>query len=102
MNSPMLFEFAVAVANEADARSVVERLRAAKLGESIEAVYDPGELEEGEDSPEEQEQFGPSWTVLVIRSMKPTYANVVGFERALAEVCSGIGEPDGWNVAFDG
>ena len=103
MERPMLFEFAVAVANESDSDSVVERLLAANRGGSIEAVYDPGELEEGEeDSPEEQEEFGPSWTVLVTCSMKPTHANVVGFERSLAEACSGIGELDGWNVAIDG
>jgi hypothetical protein len=98
MRQAVSFEFSIHVSSEEGARIVSERLRTAGLGESIEAVYDEGELGEGEDMTAQYEQFWPSWTVYVYRTMAPDYRNVVEFQRALADICHDMGEPSGWTV----
>jgi len=80
------------------AEHVLGVLKAAKLGSSVEAVFDEGELEDGEELGRENEQFWPSWTVYISRTMIPDYEAVVGFQKALAGVCQGAGTPDGWTV----
>lgn len=100
MTRPVKFEFSIHVEDKEKAERVLSALKAAKLGSSVEAVFDEGELEDGEALSSENEQFWPSWTVYVSRTMIPSYEAVVGFQKALADVCEGAGMPDGWTVEF--
>ena len=101
MNRAVKFEFSIHVENEESSESVLEKLKAAELGDSIEAVFDEGELEDGEEMTSENEQFWPSWTVYICRTMVPRYQAVVEFQRTLTEVCQDAGRPDGWTVDMD-
>ena len=98
MTRAVRFEFSIHVENQEMAEHVLGVLKAAKLGSSVEAVFDEGELEDGEELGRENEQFWPSWTVYISRTMIPDYEAVVGFQKALAGVCQGAGTPDGWTV----
>jgi hypothetical protein len=101
MNQVVKFEFSIHVEDESGAKRVLEMLEAAKLGGPVEVVFDEGELEEGEVKTSENEQFWPSWTVYIRRSMLPSYEAVIDFQRTLARVCQDAGRPDGWTVELD-
>jgi hypothetical protein len=101
MNRAVNFEFSIQVEDEDGAKRVLEMLKAAKLGGPLEAVFDEGELEDGEAKTSENKQFWPSWTVYLCRSMLPRYEAVVEFQRTLADVCQDAGRPDGWTVELD-
>ena len=98
MHSPVEFEFAIQVADEFKGQMVIERLRNSAIGGSPELIYDPGELEEGEEQTESNRELWPSWTVCVHQKMVPHYRDVVAFQDDLKAVCDHIGRPDGWNV----
>lgn len=98
MRCPIMFEFAIHVDDEKDSKLVVEKLRAANLADSIEVIYDEGELEQDEEMTEANRQFWPSWTVYVCRRMVPNYTGVIQFQNTLTNICLGAGKPDGWNV----
>jgi hypothetical protein len=98
MTRAVKFEFSIHVENRENAERVLEVLKAARLGSSVEAVFDEGEFWDGEEPSKGNEQFWPSWTVYISRTMIPTYEAVVGFQKTLAEVCQGVGTPDGWTV----
>ena len=101
MNQVVTFEFSIDVEDEDGAKRVLEMLEAGELGGPVEVVFDEGELEEGEAKTGENEQFWPSWTVYIRRSMLPSYEAVVDFQRTLARVCQDAGRPDGWTVELD-
>jgi Regulator of ribonuclease activity B len=98
MTRAVKFEFSIHVEDKEKAERVLSALKAAKLGSSVEAVFDEGELEDGEELNRANEEFWPSWTVYISRTMIPSYEAVVGFQKTLADVCQGVGIPDGWTV----
>jgi hypothetical protein len=101
MERAVKFEFSVHVEDEQRAERVLGSLKAAKLGDFVEVVFDEGELEDGEEMTSENEQFWPSWTVYICRTMLPNYEAVLEFQRALADVCQEEGRPDGWTVEIE-
>ena len=101
MNRAVKFEFSIHVEDEERAERVLGLLKAAKLGDLGEVVFDEGELEDGEQMTSENEQFWPSWTVYICRTMLPSYEAVIEFQRTLADVCQEAGRPDGWTVEIE-
>ena len=98
MTRAVEFEFSIHVEDKEMAERVLNLLKASKLGSSVEVFFDEGELEDGEGLSRENEEFWPSWTVYISRTMIPSYEAVVGFQKVLADVCQGAGIPDGWTV----
>jgi hypothetical protein len=98
MRLPLRFEFTIRVADERSGQIVVARLKNQHIGDSQELVYDPGELEEGEEMTKSNAEFWPAWTVCVCREMLPRYQEVTEFQHTLKRVCDDLGSPDGWTA----
>ena len=98
MQIPMTFEFFIHVEDELNSEKVLTRLKTAGVGKDNEAVYDEGELDEGEEPTEENKDYCPSWTVCVCHDMIPSYDQVVSFQKRLVEICGDLGKPDGWTI----
>lgn len=94
MEKMAAIEFAIAVPNGSVGKAVVALV--SEIGYQTVLYFDEGEpdYEEGED-----EEFGPSWTVYAVASMRPTYENVVRCQSSINKLVAGIGgHCDGWEV----
>ena len=100
LTQPLLIEFAVAVPDEPAAEAVVEALAAA--GYDAEAEYDEGEPDEDGNIDEEDEEFGPSWTVYANVEMVPDHQRLIEIQQDLDRIAGPLGgHADGWGVMLD-
>lgn len=107
MTQPLLIEFAVAAPDEAAATAIAEALAGA--GYESEIDYDDGEPMEGEADdegladPEDEEEFGPSWTVYAIVELVPDYDEILRIQEELDSLAEPLGgAADGWGVMLEG
>jgi len=98
MTRPITFEFAFNVADEATANVVSDAL--VRAGYETETYFDDGELDEDEDfDPEDEEEFGPSWTVYAKVSLVPNYDELMQIQERLKAIAEPEGgDLDGWEV----
>lgn len=108
MSQPLDFDFPVAAPDEATAIAIQQALAAAGYESDVE--YDEGEPddEDEDDSDglnevdEEDEEFGPSWTVYVNIQMVPEYDEIMRIQAELDRVAKPLGGySDGWGVLTD-
>jgi hypothetical protein len=111
MTQPLLIEFAVAAPDEAAATAISEALAGA--GYESEIDYDDGEpLEEDPDeagasdpaaAADDEEEFGPSWTVYAIVELVPEYDEILRIQEELDSLAEPLGgAADGWGVMLEG
>lgn len=98
MTQPLTIEFAIAAPDESSANSIAIALSA--TGYEPEIAYDEGEPDEdGEIDPEDEEEFGPSWSVYVSIEMVPTYDDIVRIQEELDALAQQHGgNADGWGA----
>ncbi|GAA5506788.1 ribonuclease E inhibitor RraB [Novipirellula caenicola] len=101
MSAPLLIEFAVDAPDEASAHRIEKALMAKQY--ETEVYYDSGEPEEGEEAAEDDdEEFGPAWTVYVNVTMVPEYDKIMQIQAELDELSKPHGgRSDGWGVMVD-
>ena len=100
MSTPLLIEFPVAVPDEAAAESSLKAMTKAGYESRIE--YDKGEPDYDPDVDDEDE-FGPSWTVYADVRMIPEYNEIMRIQAELDRVARPFGgKSDGWGVMLDG
>lgn len=94
----LTIEFFVAVPNEASAKKAAEAM--SEAGYESQIIYDEGEPDFDPETDEENE-FGPSWTVYANIRMIPEYNEVMRIQSELDRITrpSG-GKSDGWGVMF--
>lgn len=113
MTQPLAIEFAVAAPDEASATAIGEALAGAGYeseidfddGEPLEGDALDGELDEegGSDPEEEEEEFGPSWTVYAMVEMVPDYDEILRIQEELDSLAEPFGGAvDGWGVMLEG
>lgn len=109
MTRPLLLEFAVAAPDEAAATAISEALAGA--GYQSEIDYDDGEPLEGEADEEaladsdadDEEEFGPSWTVYALVELIPDYDEILRIQGELDSLAEPLGgSADGWGVMLEG
>ncbi len=99
MDKPIGFEFYVHADSEIIAIDVMDALKKEGVGDAVEIVFDEGELDEGEAMTEENEEFWPSWSVYIFRTMVPNYVDVVEMQDVLDRFSRPHGGLiDGWGV----
>ena len=99
MTKPLRIEFEVFAPNASAAETIVERLTEAGYQPRIE--HDEGEPHD-ETNPDEVEEFGPSWTVVVDKVMTPAHAEIVRIQQDLERISVPHGGySDGWGVLID-
>ncbi|MCA9162660.1 MAG: ribonuclease E inhibitor RraB [Pirellulaceae bacterium] len=100
MSAPLVIEFAVAAPDEASAHSIGQAL--AEAGYDAEVEYDEGEPDEDGMLDEEDEEFGPSWTVYVDIEMVPEYDELMRIQAELDRIARPLGgNSDGWGVTLN-
>src|SRR5690606_26222282 len=104
MTQPVLIEFAVAAPDDASATAIGEALT--KAGYDSQVEYDAGEPDEdGEfdlDDEEDDEEFGPSWTVFANVTMVPEYNEIMRIQADLDRLALPHGgQSDGWGVMIE-
>lgn len=68
-------------------------------GFNAEGYFDEGELEEGQELTDDNEEFGPSWTVYVSKVMKLKYDDLISIQNKLNTLALPFqGKCDGWVV----
>jgi hypothetical protein len=94
MSIPTTIEFAVAVPDKATSCLIAKKLQ--QNGFTTEEYYDEGEPDYDE---EDEEEFGPSWTVYVPVKCIPSYENVVNTQQKLGSIVNDLGgKVDGWEL----
>jgi hypothetical protein len=97
LNQPLDLEFMVA-AEGADAAEAI-RAALAKKKYDVAVVYDEGEPDSEGEIEEDDEEFGPSWTVYVKRRMVPKYDEIVRIQKDLDATAEPLGGfADGWGA----
>ena len=100
MSKPLLIEFAVAVLDEASADGSLKAMMKAGYASRIE--YDEGEPDYDPEVDDEDE-FGPSWTVYADIRMIPEYNEIMRIQAELDRVARPCGgKSDGWGVMLAG
>lgn len=117
MSQEFEFEFAVDAPDEASAESIREALEQAGYdtdlyfddgepeAEADEDLDDDSESDSGEDAEDadDEESFGPSWTVYALVRMKPEYDEVIRIQAELDKLAAPFGgASDGWGVMVEG
>lgn len=108
MTQPLAIEFAVAAPDEASATAIGEALAGA--GYESEIDFDDGEPVDGEldeegatDPDDDDEGFGPSWTVYAMVEMVPDYDEILRIQEELDALAEPFGGAvDGWGVMLEG
>ena len=94
MSIPTTIEFVVAVPDKATSCLIAKTLQ--QNGFTTEEYYDEGEPDYDE---EDEEEFGPSWTVYVPVKCIPSYENVVNTQQKLESIVNDLGgKVDGWEL----
>jgi hypothetical protein len=97
LSRPLLLEFAVVAPDAASARAIETTL--ARHGYEIKVEYDEGEPVEGGEIDPDDEEFGPSWTIVASVRMVPTYDDVVRVQADLGRLATPHGgRSDGWGA----
>lgn len=114
LSQPLGIEFPVTAPDESAARALAEALRQA--GYSAEVEFDPGPSdpealalalqeaaeEEGDDEPLDPADFGPSWSVVVSRTMVPELAELLRLQAEFDRLAEPFGgRSGGWGVTLD-
>lgn len=98
MTKALTIEFFVAVPNEASAMKVAAAM--GEAGYEAQIVYDEGEPDFDPETDDENE-FGPSWTVYANVHMVPEYNEVMRIQSELDQITRPLGgKSDGWGVMF--
>jgi hypothetical protein len=101
MTTPLVFEFAIDVPDEATATAVHAAL--IQHGYQADIEYDSGEADEYGDIDPEDEELGPSWTVYAKNvTLLPTYQELTRVQAELERIASPLGgHSDGWGTLLD-
>lgn len=101
LSKPLPIEYAVAVPSEESANSTAEALT--KAGYEVEIDYDEGEPDEEDEIDEEDDDFGPSWSVYANVTMVPKYDEIIRIQAELDQLARPFGGyADGWGVLIGG
>ena len=94
MSIPTTIEFAVAVPSQVTSSLVATALQ--QHGFTTEVYYDEGEPDFDE---EDDDEFGPSWTVYVPVNCVPSHENVVNVQVKIESIVKDFGgKVDGWEL----
>ena len=97
MTQPLNLEFSIAADGEESANAIGAALTQKKY--DVEVVYDEGEPIEGGEIEEDDEEFGPSWSVYVKRRMVPDYNEIMRIQKDLDATAKPLGGvADGWGA----
>ena len=100
MTKALTIEFFVAVPNEASAEKAAATMGDA--GYESQIVYDEGEPDFDPET-DDNNEFGPSWTVYTNVHMIPEYNEVMRIQCELDQITRPFGgKSDGWGVMFGG
>ncbi|HEX7763989.1 MAG TPA: ribonuclease E inhibitor RraB [Cellvibrio sp.] len=100
LTAPMDLEFGVHCPDEATALQIEAVLQAA--GYKAHALYDEGDLEEGEAMTAENEESWPFWAVVVFINMVPEYHEIQRIQAHLNELAGPLGgKSDGWGAVIE-
>ena len=101
MTQPLDIEFPVSAPDEASANAIEKALIDA--GYECLVEYDDGELDEDDETAEDEEEFGPMWTVYVSVEMIPDYDEIIRIQADLDRLSGPTGGIcDGWGVMLEG
>ncbi len=101
MTQPLDIEFPVSAPDEASANAIEKALIDA--GYECIVEYDDGELDEDDETAEDEEEFGPMWTVYVSVEMIPDYDEIIRIQADLDRLSGPSGGIcDGWGVMLEG
>ena len=101
MTQPLDIEFPVSAPDEASASAIEKVLIDA--GYECLVEYDDGELDEDDETYEDDEEFGPMWTVYVSVEMIPDYDEIISIQADLDRLSGPSGGIcDGWGVMLEG
>lgn len=99
MSQPLLMEFIVAVPDESSAENCLKAMTTAGYDADIE--FDEGESDYDPDG-EDDDEFGPAWTIYVELRMIPDYHEIIRVQAELDRIARPWGgSSDGWGVMFD-
>ncbi len=96
LSKPRAIDFMIDVKSESAGKRLTEDL--ARKGYSVQLEYDPGEpdFESGVD---DEEDFGPSWTVYATVTIVPEYDELIARQKALNEIATRHGAKcDSWGT----
>lgn len=97
---PMDLEFGVQCPDEAAALQIEALLQGA--GYTAHALYDQGDLEDGEAMTEENRDAWPYWAVVAFIKMVPEYDEIVRIQAHLHSLAAPLGgESDGWGAVIE-
>lgn len=97
MSAPIELQFGVLCTDENSAIVIKEALQSANY--KAEVSYNEGELEEDEEMSAENEEFWPSWSVIVFIKMVPEYDAIVSIQAQLNKLTNSLGgKSDGWGA----
>lgn len=100
MSQSLLIEFPVAVPDEASAKN--SALAMTKAGYDARIEYDEGEPDY-DPAVDDEDEFGPSWTVYADVQMIPEYNEIMRIQADLDRIAGPFGgKSDGWGVMFEG
>lgn len=100
MSQPLLIEFHVAVPDEESANNVVTVI--AEAGYDSQIVCEEGEPDYDSEV-DDEEEFGPSWTVDANVRMIPEYSEIMRIQAELDRIARPFGgNADGWGVMVGG
>lgn len=100
LSAPMDLEFGVHCPDETSALQIEQVLQAA--GYKAHALYDEGDLDEGEAMTDENEESWPYWAVVAFINMVPAYDEIVRIQAHLQELSHSLGgESDGWGAVIE-
>lgn len=101
MSQPLLIEFPVAVPDEASANKTLKAMTKAGYDSHIE--HDEGEPDDAWETDPDEEEFGPSWTVVANVRMVPEYNEIMRIQAELDRLARPFGgSSDGWGVMLGG
>lgn len=96
MSQPLLIEFHVAVPDEASANKALAAI--IEAGYDSQIVYDEGEPDYDPEI-DDEEEFGPSWTVYANVRIIPEYNEIIRIQAELDQLAKPFGgNSDGWGV----
>lgn len=99
LTQPMDLEFGVQCPSEAVALQIEAVLQAA--GFKAHALYDEGDLEEGEPMTDDNQESWPYWAVVAYINMVPEYDKIQAIQAQLHTLASPLGgESDGWGAVI--
>lgn len=95
MTQPLVIDFFVAAPDEESANEIEAALKQA--GYDAHAEYDEGEADD-----EDDDEFGPSWTVFATIQLVPEYDEILRVQSELDKIADPYGgHADGWGVMLD-